>query len=53
MECAQIRITGGGSKAPQTYNIPGIYAQNDPGILFNLWQSFTSYPIPGPRPFTC
>ncbi|CAG7852201.1 Probable endo-beta-1,4-glucanase D Short=Endoglucanase D; AltName: Full=Carboxymethylcellulase D; AltName: Full=Cellulase D; Flags: Precursor [Serendipita indica DSM 11827] len=54
MECAQIRITGGGSASPATYSIPGIYAGSDPGITINLYYPpVTSYTIPGPRPFTC
>ncbi|KAI5853761.1 glycoside hydrolase [Tricharina praecox] len=53
MECAQIRLTSGGSTSPATYNIPGIYAGTDAGIKFNLYASTISYTIPGPRPFTC
>lgn len=54
MECAQINITGGtGATSPATVSIPGAYAQNDPGILINIYQTITSYPIPGPRPLTC
>jgi hypothetical protein len=53
MECAQLRVTGGGSKTPATVSIPGAYSQNDPGILFNLYTNFGTYQIPGPRPFTC
>lgn len=31
---AQITVTGGtNSKTPSTVSIPGVYAQNDPGIL--------------------
>ncbi|KAG8804981.1 hypothetical protein FRC17_005791, partial [Serendipita sp. 399] len=33
MECAQIRISGGGSANPPTVNFPGAYGQSDPGIL--------------------
>lgn len=36
MECAQLRLSGGGSASPQTYNIPGIYKASDPGVLYNL-----------------
>ena len=32
MECAQIRITGGGSASPPTVSFPGAYAGSDPGI---------------------
>ncbi|KAK4192207.1 family 61 putative glycoside hydrolase [Podospora australis] len=56
MECAQINIVGGtGSAKPKTYSIPGIYKQNDPGILVNIYSMSPSskYTIPGPPVFTC
>ncbi|KDQ08555.1 glycoside hydrolase family 61 protein [Botryobasidium botryosum FD-172 SS1] len=53
MECAQIRVTGGGSKAPATVSLPGAYKGSDPGITFNLYAGAKTYTIPGPRPFTC
>ncbi|GAW24398.1 hypothetical protein ANO14919_139820 [Xylariales sp. No.14919] len=56
MECAQINISGGTAKvSPATYSIPGIYKQNDPGLLVNIYQmtSSSSYTIPGPNVFTC
>ncbi|KAG8816983.1 hypothetical protein FRC17_000103, partial [Serendipita sp. 399] len=53
MECAQIRVTGGGSASPATVSFPGAYGQSDPGILINIYQNLSSYPIPGPRPLTC
>ncbi|KAJ2706490.1 hypothetical protein FB645_001497 [Coemansia sp. IMI 203386] len=46
--CAQISVAGDGSAVPQGYAIPGIYKSNDPGIVFNLYSSYSSYPIPGP-----
>ncbi|KAI0458288.1 glycosyl hydrolase family 61-domain-containing protein [Xylaria acuta] len=56
MECAQINISGGSTKvSPTTYSIPGIYNQNDPGLLINIYQmtSASTYTIPGPSIFTC
>ncbi|KAI0401472.1 glycosyl hydrolase family 61-domain-containing protein [Xylaria palmicola] len=56
MECAQINISGGSAKvSPATYSIPGIYKQNDPGLLINVYQltSSSTYTIPGPGLFTC
>ncbi|KAI3318137.1 carbohydrate-binding module family 1 protein [Xylariaceae sp. AK1471] len=54
MECAQINISGGSAKVtPATYSIPGIYKQNDPGLLINIYGTLTSYTIPGPGLFTC
>ncbi|KAK7747796.1 hypothetical protein SLS62_008832 [Diatrype stigma] len=54
MECAQINISGGsGSGSPQTYSIPGIYKQDDPGLLINIYGQMNSYTVPGPEVFTC
>ncbi|PWY89172.1 hypothetical protein BO70DRAFT_359479 [Aspergillus heteromorphus CBS 117.55] len=49
MECVQVKVTSDGSKTmPSGVSIPGAYSATDPGILFNLYGSFTTYPIPGP-----
>ncbi|CAL1715503.1 unnamed protein product [Somion occarium] len=48
MSCFQINVTGGGSASPPTVKLPGAYSATDPGILFNLYGSYTSYTIPGP-----
>jgi len=54
MECAQINVTGGsGAKSPTTVGLPGAYSANDPGILINIYQTLTTYAIPGPTPFAC
>ncbi|KAI8319123.1 hypothetical protein GQ54DRAFT_299585 [Martensiomyces pterosporus] len=50
--CAQVSVSGNGQAVPQGYPIPGIYKTNSPGILFNLYASFSSYPIPGPPVYT-
>ncbi|KAJ2824256.1 hypothetical protein FBU31_004044 [Coemansia sp. 'formosensis'] len=46
--CAQINLISDGTLEPKGYPIPGIYKSNDPGILFNLWDKYDSYKIPGP-----
>ncbi|KAJ1861300.1 hypothetical protein LPJ73_001056 [Coemansia sp. RSA 2703] len=48
VNCAQLSVTGSGSAVPNGVAIPGIYKSNTPGVLFNLYSSYTSYPIPGP-----
>ncbi|RHZ49388.1 putative endoglucanase [Aspergillus thermomutatus] len=49
MECVQVKVTSDGTKTlPEGVSIPGVYTATDPGILFNIYTSFTSYPIPGP-----
>jgi len=53
VECAQVKITGGGSKAPSTVSLPGAYAGSNPGITYNLYAGSTSYTAPGPSVFTC
>jgi len=54
MECAQINVSGGsGAKSPATVSLPGAYSANDPGILINIYQTLSSYTIPGPSVFTC
>ncbi|KAK7461511.1 Esterase/lipase/thioesterase [Stygiomarasmius scandens] len=54
-ECAQIQITGGGSRAPTSSELvkfPGAYSNSDPGLNIDLYanaaQSQTTYVIPGP-----
>ncbi|KAM7220702.1 endoglucanase II [Rhypophila decipiens] len=56
MECAQIKVVGGGNTLPaKTYSIPGIYKASDPGILVNIYSMSPSstYVIPGPPKFQC
>ncbi|KAG8899580.1 hypothetical protein FRC01_010454, partial [Tulasnella sp. 417] len=52
MSCYQLTITGGGSSSPAGVSFPGAYSLTDPGILFNLYTSFTTYTIPGPTVYT-
>lgn len=48
--CSQFTITEGGDVVPnENFNFIGGYTPTDPGILFNLYSSFTSYPFPGPN----
>ncbi|KAH7305766.1 glycosyl hydrolase family 61-domain-containing protein [Stachybotrys elegans] len=48
-QCLNLKINSGGS-AGLSGGVPGtsLYSATDPGILFNLYGAFTSYPIPGP-----
>jgi len=48
VDCSELTITGGGKATPAGVAIPGAYKDTDPGILFNIYNGFTSYPIPGP-----
>ncbi|TFK37214.1 cellulose-growth-specific protein [Crucibulum laeve] len=54
-ECAQIQITGGGSRAPtaaELVSFPGGYSNSDPGLTVDLYgtaaKTQTTYIIPGP-----
>ncbi|KAK0725018.1 glycosyl hydrolase family 61-domain-containing protein [Lasiosphaeris hirsuta] len=47
--CVQVEVAGSGTAVPsQNFNVNTGYTFGDPGILFNLYAAFTSYPIPGP-----
>lgn len=51
MECVQVEVAGGsGAPLPPGVSFPGAYKADDPGVLFDVYNSFSSYPIPGPAP---
>ncbi|KEY75319.1 hypothetical protein S7711_08490 [Stachybotrys chartarum IBT 7711] len=47
-QCINIEVTSGGSSRPSGSPATSFYRANDPGVLFNLYMPFSSYPIPGP-----
>jgi cellulase len=47
-QCVNLVVTGGGSATPSGSTASSLYSANDPGVVFNLYEAFTSYPIPGP-----
>jgi len=52
VHCEEITITGSGTAQPSgTYlaQFPGYYKANDAGIYFDIYDDFTTYPIPGPK----
>jgi cellulase len=50
MECVHVKVGGSGSLAlPAGVSFPGAYKATDPGVLFNIYGSFTSYPGVGPK----
>jgi cellulase len=53
MQCLNLKVGGSGTVAP-TSGVPGtsLYTPTMAGILFNLYTSFSSYPIPGPALWT-
>ncbi|KAG8743472.1 hypothetical protein FRC10_011944 [Ceratobasidium sp. 414] len=52
MSCYQLQVTGGGSASPATVKLPGAYTATDPGILFNLYGTYTTYTVPGPAVYS-
>jgi hypothetical protein len=55
VSCAQLTVTGGGSKTPSNLvAFPGAYKPTDPGLMINIYYPVpTSYTPPGPPVFTC
>ncbi|KAF1956589.1 glycoside hydrolase family 61 protein-like protein [Byssothecium circinans] len=60
MGCAQINISGSGSKTGQTVSFPGAYSANDAGILVSIYNAQGQpvgngqpYKIPGPAKLQC
>ncbi|KAH9896301.1 glycoside hydrolase family 61 protein [Xylariomycetidae sp. FL2044] len=52
--CAQLHVSGSGTKTFSGVSLPGAYKATDPGILFQLyWPVPTSYTNPGPKVVTC
>lgn len=58
--CAQINLSGSGTLEPtDTVQIPGVYQQDDPSILIQIWvngvddNGLQPYSAPGPAPMTC
>ncbi|KIY72598.1 lytic polysaccharide monooxygenase, partial [Cylindrobasidium torrendii FP15055 ss-10] len=50
-DCFQLDLTGTGSDEPTDdflVSFPGGYTPDTPGIAFNVYTNFDSYPIPGP-----
>lgn len=47
-QCINFQVTGGGSDKPTGTLGEKLYTPTDPGILINIYQSNTAYPIPGP-----
>lgn len=48
--CVQFEITGSGSSVPsEDFDFNTGYTYSDPGIVFDLYNGYTSYDIPGPE----
>ncbi|KAF1835377.1 hypothetical protein BDW02DRAFT_568115 [Decorospora gaudefroyi] len=60
MGCAQLNVSGSGSKAGTTVSFPGAYSANDAGILVSIYNAQgqpkgngSPYKIPGPAKLVC
>ncbi|KAL1582853.1 hypothetical protein WHR41_08643 [Cladosporium halotolerans] len=47
-QCINLQVTGGSGSVPSGTPATSLYKANDPGILISIYQSLSSYKIPGP-----
>ncbi|KAM7198875.1 putative glycoside hydrolase [Naviculisporaceae sp. PSN 640] len=47
-QCINLEITGSGNATPSGVKGTSLYKPDDAGILFNIYRSMESYPVPGP-----
>ncbi|KAM0354375.1 hypothetical protein ACHAPU_001419 [Fusarium lateritium] len=48
-QCFNLEVTGSGSELPEGVAGTSLYTASEKGIVFNLYNNPTSYPIPGPK----
>lgn len=51
-QCINLKVSGGGSATPSGTLGTALYKDTDPGILINIYQSLSTYDIPGPTLYT-
>ncbi|PWY87090.1 endoglucanase-4 precursor [Aspergillus sclerotioniger CBS 115572] len=51
-QCINLNVTGSGTATPSGTLGTALYKDTDPGIYVDIWQSITSYIIPGPTLYT-
>ncbi|KGO72747.1 Glycoside hydrolase, family 61 [Penicillium italicum] len=51
-QCLNLKVTGGGSAAPDGVLGTELYKATDPGIKINIYTALDSYEIPGPALYT-
>lgn len=52
LSCIQLTVSGSGTAAPSTVELPGAYAASDPGILVDIHAAMTTYIAPGPTVYS-
>jgi hypothetical protein len=50
--CYSVRVIGNGTATPAGVTFPGAYQPTDPGLVFDIFNNKTEYPIPGPKVYT-
>ncbi|KAL2843190.1 glycosyl hydrolase family 61-domain-containing protein [Aspergillus pseudoustus] len=51
-QCVNLRVTGSGTATPAGTLGTELYKDTDPGIYVDIWNSLSSYEIPGPALYT-
>ncbi|GKZ32029.1 hypothetical protein AbraIFM66950_001118 [Aspergillus brasiliensis] len=51
-QCINLNVTGSGTATPSGTLGTALYKDTDPGIYVDIWQSISSYTIPGPALYT-
>lgn len=51
-QCINLNVTGSGTATPSGTLGTALYKDTDPGIYIDIWQSISSYTIPGPTLYT-
>ncbi|KAK7747867.1 hypothetical protein SLS53_001118 [Cytospora paraplurivora] len=47
-QCVNLQVTGSGTEQPAGTLGEALYTEDEDGIVFNIYESFSTYPIPGP-----
>lgn len=51
-QCINLKVTGSGTASPSGTLGTALYKDTDPGIYVNIWNTLSSYEIPGPALYT-
>ncbi|KAJ6007856.1 hypothetical protein N7540_011832 [Penicillium herquei] len=51
-QCINLNVTGDGTATPSAEPATSFYKDTDPGIYIDIWQTISTYTIPGPSLYT-
>ncbi|KAJ5721232.1 uncharacterized protein N7483_009166 [Penicillium malachiteum] len=51
-QCINLNVTGDGTATPSAEPATSFYKDTDPGIYIDIWQTISTYTIPGPTLYT-